>query len=90
MIIVLFLADTVSGKFICNGQPVKIDINQFCEKLLSIVCFWEENLILPNVHDAEKYKIVIEKDGQVLKLAGCGKYPSNYADFKKLLKEVLV
>ena len=81
-------ANTNSGQFVCNGKNVNINVNDFAQKLLSIVAFWDENLTLPNVQDAESYLITIIKDGQKLNLTGQGKYPQGYSEFINLLKEV--
>ena len=82
------LADTELNIIICNGEKASISAAMFKEALLDIIFKWENELINPDIKDAESYKISIIEEDDVFNFVGQGLYPENFIEFKNLLLEV--
>lgn len=80
--------DTQTNFFVCNGKNKNLNAFEFKEKLFDIIFCWDKNMVIPNITDAQEYKIYISDYNEHLTLVGKGKYPENYDDFISLLKEV--
>lgn len=75
--------------FTINGINCKMDKEEFKNRLLDIVLFWDEKMIAKGVIDGEEYSVKIKKENNVIEFKGYGKYPENYKDFIKLIEEVI-
>ena len=82
------LVETDDEIFTCNGRNVLTPIFPFKEKLLDIIFNWKNELINPNIKDAESYKIFITTEDDTFTFIGQGIYPDNFAEFRKLILEV--
>ena len=80
--------DTRTKHFVCNGQQKKADPLQFKEKLFDIIFCWDKNMVVPNITDAQEYKVSIHDTNERATFVGKGKYPNNYNQFIMLLREV--
>lgn len=80
--------DTENSVFKCNGKDVKYEMFSFKEKLFDIIVYWDDDMTIPDITDAEAYSVKIEIAGEKRTFTGKGLYPDNYFKFKELLKEV--
>ncbi len=70
-----------------NGENIEIDIDNFANKLISIVSSWEPRMVNEFILDGQEYRVRIEKKGKIQDYYGKNKYPENYRDFISLLQE---
>ncbi len=73
---------------VLNGEPFKMDVRPFMDKICNIVTDWEEKLINLAILDGLAYHIFIQKDGKIKKYEGRNKFPPNFNEFLNLLSEV--
>jgi len=80
-------ADTENNIFICNNKVPKISIEDFKEKLLDIIIYWDNDMTIENyMTDAEKFIVSIETDEDYHHFTCNGLYPDNFDEFKNLLQ----
>ena len=82
------LVQTEDNIFVCNGRNVSVPIFQFKEILLDIIFKWENDMINPDIKDAESYKINITTEEDSATFVGHGIYPDNFEEFRNLIMEV--
>lgn len=70
-----------------NGKKIKLDIDKFASKVLSIVSSWEKRMVNEFIMDGQEYKVKIEKEDKTYEYYGKNKYPENFREFSKLLQE---
>lgn len=80
--------DTETNFFVCNGKTKNLNTFEFKEKLFDIIFCWDKNNVIPDITDAQEYKIFISDKNERKALVGKGKYPHNYNEFISLLKEI--
>ncbi len=80
------VVDDETNKATLNGQEIKLDIPYFVSKLVAIVSSWKSKMINDFIVDGEIYLVKIENEGKIYTFEGRNKFPENYREFKKLLK----
>jgi len=81
------LIDSDISKFLCNKKEVKMDIDEFYQKLINIIGIWKTEYY-SFVNDALSYKILLENNNDSILYTGQGDYPTNFIKFINLLEEV--
>ncbi len=79
--------DDETKKAKLNGEKIKIDIDDFASKILSIVSSWDARMVNEFIMDGQEYKVKIEKDEKTFEYYGKNKYPDNFKEFTTLLQE---
>lgn len=73
-----------------NSKSVKVDVDKFISRLEKIISSWENRYISYSpVTDSENYEIIITKGNDVYTYQGINKFPPNYNEFIKLIKEII-
>jgi len=70
-----------------NNKTINIDTDYFSSKILQIVSSWDNKMINPKIVDGMKYSVAIQKDGKKYNYIGENKFPNNFNELLKLLKE---
>ena len=86
--VVDIVLDTTAGIFTNLGKKVNKNVCEFMDKLLDIVVFWDEDMTVQNIIDAESYLVEIENENKKIVFKGCGRYPENYEMFIKLIGNI--
>lgn len=87
--VINILADMEADIFTCNNKSVSVPLYAFKECLLDIIFKWENEMINPDITDAEFYKINITTEDGLFSYVGHGIYPDNFDAFKNLILEVV-
>lgn len=72
-----------------NGLVITKNVDNEIKKFINIFSSWNGDYNNPMCCDIEDFDVTVFDGKKSKSITGCGNFPENYDEFKKLLKEII-
>ena len=71
-----------------NGMELKKNVENEINKFIDIFSSWDGDYLNPLIFDQENFSVTVFDGTKSKTISGCGNYPKNYDEFKKLIEDI--